>query len=154
VLKKQNHVDSESVFSAIDLVPTLLTLTGTSFPEGKTFDGESLVGTLLGEGGSRGAPIFFRRPPDRDTFYDIADLPDLAVRSGKWKFLCEYDGSQPELYDIASDLGESKNVAGEHPKVVTRLTKSLLEWHQSMPTDNGATYVDKRKKMRKAKGKK
>jgi len=154
VLKKQNHVDSESVFSAIDLVPTLLTLTGTSFPEGKTFDGESLVGTLLGEGGSREAPIFFRRPPDRDTFYDIADLPDLAVRSGKWKFLCEYDGSQPELYDIVSDLGESKNVAGEHPKVVTRLTKSLLEWHQSMPTDKGATYLDKRKKKGKAKGKK
>lgn len=152
VLKKENHVDKESVFSAIDLVPTLLTLTKTPFPEGKVYDGESLVGTLLGEGRSRKAPIFFRRPPDRDSFYDDDDLPDLAVRSGKWKFLCEYDGSEPELYDMESDRGETNSAVAGHPEVVAELTAKLLGWNKTMPTDNGATYVHKQKK--KAKGKK
>ena len=42
----------------------------------------------------RKEPIFFRRPPDRDSFFGVKNLPDLAVRSGKWKLLCEYDGSR------------------------------------------------------------
>ena len=41
---KQNHVNRTSVFSAIDLVPTLLDLTGSPHPGGANDDGESLVG--------------------------------------------------------------------------------------------------------------
>ncbi|WP_146531436.1 sulfatase-like hydrolase/transferase [Novipirellula artificiosorum] len=137
IAKKQNHVDKQSVFSAIDLVPTLLELTNTPFPKDTTFDGEHLVNTLLGEGGSRDAPIFFRRPPDRDSFYGVEDLPDLAVRSSKWNLLCEYDGSDVELYDLSTDPSESMNLADQHVEVVSELTKSLLSWHQSMPPDNG-----------------
>jgi uncharacterized sulfatase len=140
LLKKQNHIDNESVFAAIDLGPTLLSMTGTPSPKNITFDGESLVGTLLGEGGSREKPIFFRRPPDRDAFNDEVDLPDLAVRSGKWKLLCEYDGSDPQLYDMVLDRSEKNNVASEQEPVVADLTKALLAWHKSMPADNGATY--------------
>lgn len=140
IVRKANHVDSQSVFSAIDLAPTLLSLTNTSFPEAAAFDGESLVETLLGNGGSRNEPIFFRRPPDRDSFYGEEDLPDLAVRSGQWKFLCEYDGSDAELYDLQADVTETTNVASQHSAVVERLTQSLLKWHKSMPADNGATY--------------
>ncbi|MFN3190585.1 MAG: sulfatase-like hydrolase/transferase [Aureliella sp.] len=137
LLEKSHFVDKDSVFSAIDLVPTILDLTNTPQPEGKPFDGESLVPTLMGQGGSRREPIFFRRPPDRNSFYGIDDLPDLAVRSGPWKLLCEYDGSQPELYDLLKDPGESKNLSEAFPNVVNRLTSALLEWHASMPPDNG-----------------
>ncbi len=140
ILRKKGLIDTESVFSAIDLAPTLLTLTETPFPDGITFDGEVLVETLLG-GGSRSAPIFFRRPPDRDSFYGVDDLPDLAVRSGKWKLLCEYDGSDVQLYDLENDRSESKNVAAENRKFVAELTQSLVAWHQSMPPDNGASYT-------------
>jgi uncharacterized sulfatase len=148
IVKKQKHVDTESVFSAIDLAPTLLKLTETPVPDSVKFDGEPLVGTLLGDGGSRTAPIFFRRPPDRDSFYGNNDLPDLAVRAGKWKLLCEYDGSDPELYDMEMDRSESTNVASKNPDVVARLTKSLLDWHKSMPADNGATYRPAAKKRK------
>ena len=144
-------VDRDSVFSAIDLVPTLLDLTHTPHPDGVTFDGESLPDTLLGRGGSRQSPIMFRRPPDRDAFYGDNDLPDLAVREGRWKLLCEYDGSDVELYDLTSDRGEKTNVAGSHQAVVDRLTESLVKWHKSLPKDNGATYVEKKKKPRKKK---
>ena len=153
ILKKEDYVDRESVFSAIDLVPTLLTLSETPYPKEVSFDGESLVATLLGEGGSRKAPIFFRRPPDRDSFYGVADLPDLAVRDGKWKLLCEYDGSQPELYDLEIDPSESNNQSSKHPDLVERMTKKVLKWHESMPPDKGASYVGGPKKKRRNKGK-
>ena len=150
-MKKQDHVDRDSVFSAIDLTPTLLDLTKTPHPKGVQFDGESLVGTLLGEGGSRAAPIFFRRPPDRDAFYGVNDLPDLAVRAGKWKLLCEYDGEDVELYDMDSDRGETKNVASRHVELASQLTKQLVAWHKSMPPDNGATYQEKPRRRAKKK---
>ena len=133
-------MNKTSVFSAIDLVPTLLDLTETPHPDEAAFDGESLSDTLLGKSeASRKAPICFRRPPDRDAFYGDDDLPDLAVRDGKWKFLCEYDGAEPELYDMETDRAESKNIAADHPDLVAKLTKSLVSWHESMPPDLART---------------
>ena len=140
LLRRHDQVDRDSVFAAIDLVPTLLELTRTPIPAGVTYDGEALSSTLLGEGGSRSAPLMFRRPPDRDSFYGVNDLPDLAMRSGKWKLLCEYDGSDPELYDLSLDPGETSNLADRQAEVVRTLSKALIQWHQSMPPDEGATY--------------
>jgi len=43
-------------------------------------DGEDLSEVLLGKSEvSRSAPIFFRRPPDRKSFYDTDNLPDFAM---------------------------------------------------------------------------
>jgi arylsulfatase A-like enzyme len=138
LVAKQNHVNRTSVFSAIDLVPTLLDLTGSPHPKNANYDGESLAGTLLGKSdASRKAPIYFRRPPDRDSYYGDKDLPDLAVRDGKWKFLCEYDGDEPELFDMEKDRGETKNVAAKHPELVAKFTKACIAWHKSLPPDNG-----------------
>jgi uncharacterized sulfatase len=78
-------------------------------------------------------PIFFSRPPDRKSYYGFTDLPDLAMREGTWKLLCDYDGSRPQLYDLASDPGEQRNMAEEEEGRVERMTKAVREWHKSMP---------------------
>lgn len=148
IIKRSNYIDRGSVFSAIDLVPTILDLTSTPHPDGVQFDGESLPDTLRGTGGgSRKAPIMFRRPPDRDSFYGEKDLPDLAMREGKWKLLCEYDGTDPQLYDLEVDRGETTNVADQKAERVKAMSAKLIAWHESMPPDNGATY--KKTKRRK-----
>ena len=140
-VKAAGRVNQASVFSAIDLVPTLLEIAGVPHSEGVVYDGESLKEVLMGASEeSRETPLFFRRPPDRDSFYGVDDLPDLGMRSGEWKLLCEYDGSVPELYHLGHDRGETLNVASEHPDVVERMRRLLLAWHQSMPSDKGATY--------------
>ncbi|MFP6893432.1 MAG: sulfatase-like hydrolase/transferase [Opitutales bacterium] len=146
---KAGKVNKKSVFSAVDLVPTLLDLTGTPPPKGAKYDGESLPDVLLGKSdSSRKQPILFRRPPDRDAFYGDNDLPDLAIRDGKWKFLCEYDGTDPELYDMETDRGETKNLAAKYPEIVARLTKMCIAWHKSLPPDNGSNLVRKPKKKK------
>ncbi len=134
-------VNRESVFATIDLVPTFLALAGVRPPAEVAFDGVPLREVLLGSSqASRGRPLFFRRPPDRGAFAGVENLPDLAVREGRWKLLCEYDGSRVELYDLVADPAEGRNVAAEHPAEVQRLTAGLLAWHRSMPADNGASY--------------
>ena len=152
---KVGSVNRKSVFSAIDLVPSLLEIAGVSVPGNVNFDGEALPAVVTGNSTqSRQQPLFFRRPPDRDSFYGVKDLPDLAMRSGKWKLLCEYDGSDASLYDLAIDPAEKKNVAGDQADLVKRLTSQLLAWHAQMPADNGATYQKPvRKKPAKSKNK-
>ena len=128
-----------SVFSAMDLVPSLLAVAKVPSPNEVRFDGENLSAVLLGQSDeSRKSPLFWRRPPDRKMAYGAGPLPDLSVRDGQWKLLCEYDGNKAELYDLMKDAGEKQNLAAAQPEVVDRLTKAVIAWHHSMPPDNGA----------------
>jgi len=120
------------------LVPSLADLCNVPIPQKVIFDGEKLTDVLLGKSGnSRKSPIFFRRPPDRDSFFGVKNLPDLAVRSGKWKLLCEYDGSNAELYDLSIDPGESNDLVSKHPEICDQLIEQVTNWHNTMPADNG-----------------
>ena len=136
--KVHGSKNKASIFSAIDLVPSLADLCNVPLPRKVIFDGEKLSDILLGKSEmSRKSPIFFRRPPDRDSFYGVKNLPDLAVRSGKWKLLCEYDGSGAELYDLITDPRESNNLASKYPQIRNQLVEKVTKWHNTMPTDNG-----------------
>jgi uncharacterized sulfatase len=132
--------DEVSIFAAFDLAPSLLKMAGIATPEGIAFDGEDLSGTLTGKASaSRGAPLFWRRPPDRkmSLLKPPQPMPDLAVRDGKWKLLCDYDGSNRLLFDLLADPSETKNLAAEQPETVARLSKVAIAWHRSMPADRG-----------------
>ncbi|MDO8543013.1 MAG: sulfatase-like hydrolase/transferase [Opitutaceae bacterium] len=137
--EKAGHHDDSAVFSAFDLVPSLLRLAKANVPAGIAFDGEDVLETVVGKSNAgRRAPLFWRRPPDRKASpYGLPPQPDLAVREGKWKLLCEYDGSKPQLYVLSEDPGETTNRAAQHPDVARRLTERVVAWHKSMPPDNG-----------------
>jgi uncharacterized sulfatase len=129
-----------SVFAGIDLAPSLAALAGAQPPEGTKLDGEDLSATLLGKSeASHSAPLCWSRPPDRKTWPPALPdpAPDLAIRTGDWKLLCEYDGTKPHLYDLKRDPGETTNLAAREPAVVQRLTQALLAWHRAMPADRG-----------------
>ena len=121
-------------FAAIDLTPSLLKLAGAKGADGVSYDGREMLDTLLGKSQeSRKEPIFFSRPPDRKNFEMYKNLPDLSVRAGQWKFLCDYDGGRPELYNLLTDVGETKNLAAENPDLVKDLTRKVTDWYQQMP---------------------
>jgi arylsulfatase A-like enzyme len=126
--------NKDSVFSAIDLVPSLLKLTGAKPAANVQYDGEDVLDTLLGKSkASRQAPIFFGRPPDRKNHYGFSNLPDLAVRRNEWKLLCDFDGSAPQLYNLLTDPGETKNLAADKPKITKEMTQLLTAWYKTMP---------------------
>jgi len=130
-----------SVFAGIDLAPSLAALAGVTPDPAAKLDGHDLSATLLGKAeASHAAPLCWSRPPDRKTWPPALPdpAPDLAIREGDWKLLCEYDGSKPHLYDLKRDPGETKDLAQDEPAIVARLTQALLAWHRSMPQDHGA----------------
>ncbi len=134
--ERRGQINRHSVFCAMDLVPSLLRLAGVSVPAEVKFDGEELAATLTGGSeASRRAPIHFRRPPDRRSFGGYKNLPDMAVREGPWKLLCDLDGGSPQLYNLDDDPGESRNLAGEYPELTQRLQRSVAQWNDGMPED-------------------
>lgn len=139
--------NDSSVFSAIDINRSLYTITGTPLPNGHQLDGEDVSATMLGRArAGREKPIFFRRPPDRpgdDPKWGMGDNPDLAVRDGEWKFLINYDGSHPQLYDIVADSAESKNLTEQFPKITERLRQAVFAWNASVPADAGDPKFEK-----------
>jgi len=48
-----------------------------------------------------------------------------AVRMGRWKAIRHGTEEPLELYDLAADLGEAKNVAADHPDIVARIQAYL-----------------------------
>ena len=48
--------------------------------------------------------------------------PAGAIRKGPWKLIEFLDGSEPELYHLTEDIGETKNLAGERKGLVAALT--------------------------------
>ncbi|MBK9168875.1 MAG: sulfatase [Bryobacterales bacterium] len=106
---------SGEVVTAMDLLPTIARLAGAPLPANR-IDGKDIWPILSGESGARS--------PHEAFFYYRDDRLE-AVRAGQWKlhvFKPEWPaGHAPELYNLDGDIGESRNVAAEHPDVVRRL---------------------------------
>jgi len=133
VIGKRNN---DAVFFSLDLVPSILKITETQTPNDITFDGEDFSEILLGktQKQERHRPMFWRKPPGLTDPPNHA-MPDLAMRKGDWKFVMQYDGTLPELYDLTQNVSENKNLAEKHPDLVEQFREELRQWNETMPKD-------------------
>jgi len=134
---KAGVVNTKTVISAIDLFPTLAAICGATLPKGYAGDGEDLSAAIRGESPVRTKPIFWEYGRNDKSFAYPKDAkhrsPNVAVRDGDWKLLVNADGTGAELYDLAADRNETKNVLATHPAVGKRLTELALQWRKSLP---------------------
>ncbi len=126
-------VNETTVVSALDFFPSITSLAGVALPNGVKFEGVDQSRAFVGKTrDERSKPLFWSRPPDRGG--DNGDKwPDLATRKNDWKLLIMRDGSNPQLYDLGKDPGETNNLAAQNPIVVKRLSQPLLTWWHSLP---------------------
>lgn len=87
----------------------------TQIDEARTLDGINLS-SLVFDG---------ERLPERTLFWRMGS--SKAVRRGAWK-LCVRGRRPPELYNLATDLGEQENLAGAQPTILSDLQKALSDW--------------------------
>lgn len=125
-----------TVVSAVDLFPTLCKLCGADLPKDYQADGEDLSTALLGKSPVRTKPLFWEYGRNAKSFaYPKGDdrSPNLAVRDGDWKLLLNADGEAAELYNLATDPKETKNLAADKPEHVQRLKTAALNWRKTLP---------------------
>jgi uncharacterized sulfatase len=142
---KVGTVNERSILCAMDLARSIVDIARVEEQSATTaWDGEVVTSILSGASEeSRTAPIFWRRPPDRPGSKQ-ENLPDLAMRDGRWKLLVEYDGSQPQLFDLSQDPSESNNLVAEQTSITATMTTAVVAWHQSLPADAGPSFEKER----------
>ena len=102
---------SDAPWAFWDVLPTLATIAGVNSPP--DIDGVSFRPALEN-----------RKPPPHPHFYWEFHEGGFqqAVREGDWKLVRQLPRLQPELFNLNDDLGESRNVAAQHPGIVERLS--------------------------------
>lgn len=128
------RVDVSSVLSTVDLLPTFCSLAGIELPKGYHSDGQDVSEVFAGTALERDLPLFWDWTGVQ--FGEVINKsPGLALRSGKWKFLMNPDGTRKELYDFEADpqAMEIDNLADLYPDEVTRFSKMLMEFKSSIP---------------------
>jgi len=108
------------IASTIDILPTIAWLTGSAKPKAP-IDGKNIWPLLSG---MRGA----KTPHDAYYYYNAMTLQ--AVRSGDWKL--RIVKGKVELYNLAKDVSESKNIESENPEIVNRLTKKMAKFDKEL----------------------
>lgn len=122
---------SDALMSQVDLLRSLATVAGQS-PRSGARDSLNLLPALLGETKKGRAEL-------------IQQASVLSLRQGEWKLIPPSKGQKinknvnielgndegPQLYNLAQDPGETRNLSGAHPDRVQAMMKRLAEIRQS-----------------------
>lgn len=124
----------DAITSNIDVLPTLVGLSGSTLPKDLVIDGRDLWPLLSGK--SKQSP--------HEALYYFGGQELGAVRSGEWKLITApqktgkeknkeekkeakaKDHFTPQLYNLDKDIGETTDVAAEYPEVVKKM-QQLVE---------------------------
>ena len=133
---------SNHVWTLWDALPTLAGLAGAPVPD--HIDGLDMTNALTGR-----APA----PQHEFLYWEFHEQGGKqAVRQGDWKAVRLDLTSNPrtpiELYDLAVDPGEQRDVAAQHPRIVRDLEAIMIREHTNsavFPALNGVGGTDRRR---------
>ncbi len=123
---------SDQLIGHVDMLASFAALAGKKLPKNAGPDSYNVLPALLGEAGTK---------PVRDHLVLQRNVAErLAIRQGSWKLIIgtqsdapkKKNASDTELYDLASDPGETVNLAEQQPERVKPLAE-LLQRIKSAP---------------------
>lgn len=115
----------------VDFYPTLLEAVGDRPPANVELDGISTLRVWKDPRSSkRPRSLFWHYPLDRAHF--LGGRSSGAIRKGDWKLIEHFDSGQVELFSLADDVSESRNLAASMPKVRESLKRELVHWRRSI----------------------
>ena len=107
---------------SIDVFATAAALAGAKVPASHKLDGVNIMPYLAKE----------VKTPPHDALHWRAGGKDgiWAVRQGQYKLVKESQGV--ELFDLAADIGEARNLAADKPDIVQKLQKLHDAWNEEL----------------------
>jgi arylsulfatase A-like enzyme len=117
---------SDALVSQVDLLRSLAQLTGADLARGAGPDSQNVMGAFLGES-RKGRQLL------------VEQAGDLSLRDGTWKYISPGTGPKiekstntemgtdpgPQLYDLSSDIGETRNLSAQHPAKARDMAEKL-----------------------------
>lgn len=125
-----NKVNSTSIVSGMDYLPTLCSLVGISI-DNEAFEGEDMAEVILGGSGQRNTALFWRTSSANAR---------ASMLDGKWKL--HQQGNSHVLYDLSVDEKEINDVADKYPEKLKELSDQMAAWVSTLPE----SYMKKSKK--------
>lgn len=111
---------------SLDIAATAVALAGASADRAQPLDGVNLDAFVLGREAAPDRALFWRRErPDRSVSW--------AVRAGDMKLTKATPVASPALYDLAADIGETRDLINERPEEAARLARLWNAWNQDNP---------------------
>lgn len=119
------------IIHAVDIYPTFAALAGASSTDGKPLDGMNVWGTL-----SEGNPS-----PRTEFVYNVEPFR-AAIRQGDWKLIWRtLIPSSVDLYNLAEDPYETRNLASEHPDKVAAMKARIEALGREAAKPLGLVYI-------------
>lgn len=107
--------------TSTDLLPTLIALAGIE--ESGDLDGVDLLSAPSGE-----RMLAWHFPHYHATRW----RPGGAIRDGRWKLIEFFEEDAVELYDLANDPHETRDLAAHHPEVAASMQAKLKSWRSTL----------------------
>ena len=105
---------------SLDVFPTAAAAGGAALPKDRPIDGVNLLPFLTGRN---------EAPPHDTLFWRYGE--NRALRRGQWK-LIQIGGGPVQLYDLSSDVSESKDLSAENSALVNELLRSFQNWESQL----------------------
>jgi arylsulfatase len=121
VQRPKGSINQQGLMHVADIMPTLLEVAGTSYP--KTYNGKDLPPAL----GKSWVPVLEGRAESPRTDQDVLAwevFGNRAIRQGNWKLRWQirpFGTGEWELFDLAADPAELKDLAAERPDKVKEM---------------------------------
>jgi len=129
----EGKIDNRPIIQ-LDVLPTALAAAGVQTHSQWQLDGVNLLPFLTGKKSGR---------PHETLYWRFGE--HMAIRKGDWKLVKTREGplkeanpssfndlSNAELYNLAEDIGETKNLAPTHPEKVRELAADWQRWNKKL----------------------
>lgn len=109
-----------------DFLPTIADIVGVRLGKEVITDGVSLLPLLKGNARLKREHLFFYFPDYHH------DFPAIAIRAGHYKLIESAEDGHLELYNLATDIGETHNLAPLEGQLTSSLVRELHGWRESL----------------------
>ena len=111
---------SETPVIGSDIFSTVLGIADIELPKDRTIDGVDIRPAFEGKKVERPVPLFWRT-------HIAPEKSRAAMRIGDWKIVADETHSEFQLYEIAKDWKEERDLASEKPEKLAEMKAKFME---------------------------